>query len=84
MNNLEQFLADYPFKLFIPEIDWFQQTADEAKVMLHKAYEQRMKRNGRNAMNQAAGGFVEYPPNHRDVVYISERGARRRYQLGRD
>jgi hypothetical protein len=82
INNLEQFLADYPFKLFIKEEDWFQQTADEAKVIIQKAQAKKERIRLRNRIN--ASGFLHFEPNYRDVDYTSQRGQRRRYQLGRD
>ena len=44
MDNLEQFLADFPYKLFIEEHDWFNQTVEEATVMIQKAQARREQR----------------------------------------
>jgi len=90
MSNLEQFLADYPFKLFIKEEDWFSQTADEAKHMIQKAQARKERIRARNLRNQANNGFPTYR-YEKDLnldmglqYYTSQRGQRRRYQLGRD
>ena len=56
MNNLEQFLADFPYKLFIPEEDSFQQTAEEAKHMIAKAQVKKERIKARNLKNKANGG----------------------------
>lgn len=80
-NSLDDFLADFPFRCFIPEENEPTQTAEQAKVMIQKAEAKKQRIRTRNLNSNSKVGCE---PNHRDIEYTSKRGERRRYQLGRD
>ena len=80
-----KFWPEFPFKLFqdAKDIVAFEQTAEQAKTLIQKAEIKRQRIRERNLRNDAwdFAGFVQ--PNNRVQPYTSERGAKRRYQLGR-
>lgn len=58
--------------------DWFEQTVDEAKHMLHLAQADRERKRKRNAFLALNHGFIELKPNGRFPEYTSTRAEQRR------
>lgn len=72
----------YVFKEWVKQLPGFTQTQEQIDRMFAKAEAKKARIRERNRLNGL--GFINVPPNHRDVVYTSTRGERRRYQQGRD
>jgi hypothetical protein len=53
----DEFLADYPFKLFIPEEPEPEQTFAEVHKLMQKSETKKVRIRARNLRNQANGGF---------------------------
>jgi hypothetical protein len=80
----KDFLALWPYvcRDFHKSIPEYEQTQMEADFLVERAIARHGKRLLKKLMSFVAGGFILYPPNHREVVY-GTRGEQRRKALGR-